>query len=171
MVRARVVGRDRLNRKLKALPAQSRKRVRQAMEESADDIVALMKASVPVDSGALRDSIGWTWGGPPERSISLIGFAGGGPSDDLMLTIYAGDEDAFYARWVEFGTQAGLRGQRVADKGAGVKQASAGRLSYRTHPGTPAQPFFFSSYQIRRSATKQRIAQAMREAAREVAKS
>jgi HK97 gp10 family phage protein len=90
----------RIERRLKAIPVAVKAAVMPAMETSANEIVAAAKALCPVDSGDLRDSIGWTWGDAPEGSIVLASTEGGA----LRITIYAGDDDAFYARWVEFGT-------------------------------------------------------------------
>lgn len=55
---------------------------------------------VPVESGALRDSIGWTWGDAPSGAISL----GKAKAGRLSITIYAGGGEAFYAWFQEFGT-------------------------------------------------------------------
>jgi HK97 gp10 family phage protein len=62
--------------------------------------VALAKRLCPVDDGTLRDSIGWTWGDAPAGSMVLAATKGAA----LRITIYAGNDEAFYARWVEFGT-------------------------------------------------------------------
>lgn len=142
-----VQGLDRLKRKLTVtIPARVRERTRAAMEKGANEIVAMAKNLVPVDTGALRDSIGWTWGDAPKGSTVLAQSSeiGGGE----RITIYAGtrdktlgDRDAFYARWVEFGTQ-----------------------------NMAPYPFFFPSYRALKRRVKGRIKREMRKAIREGAK-
>lgn len=162
---AKVIGLDRLNRKLAALPAAAQKRIREAMEASAKEIVAMMRALVPTDSGALRDSINWTWGNAPKGALTLAKVSQVG-SGENVLTIYAGDKDAYYARWVEFGTAP----HNVAKGGGtvkGRKQLSAGGGT--GHPGSKAQPFFFVSYRALRKKAKGRVSRAITKAAKEVA--
>lgn len=135
-----VDGLKSLKRKLTvSIPDRVRKAVRDAMEKSANEIVAMAKSLVPVSSGALRDSIGWTWGDAPAGSITLAQSA---PTDGgERITIYAGDSAAFYARFVEFGTQ-----------------------------NVPPHPFFYPSYRLNKKRAKGRITRAMRKAIREGAK-
>lgn len=97
---AKVMNTERLLRKLAALPEAAKADIRPALEKSAAEIVALAKSLVPTDSGALRDSIGWTWGSAPEGSRVLGTVAAG----DLTITLFAGSSDAYHARWIEFGT-------------------------------------------------------------------
>lgn len=135
-MKVKVLNVDRLNRKLAALPAAVKVEIRPALEKSADEIAALARRLVPVDSGDLRDSIGWTWGTAPRGAISLGTVKAG----DLTITVYAGNSEAFYARWVEFGT---------------VK--------------TSAQPFFYPAYRAMRKRAKSRIKRAGTKAAKKVA--
>lgn len=130
----------RLEHKLRvAIPKAMERNVRAAMEESAGEIVAMMKALVPYDSGDLHDSIGWAWGGAPKGS-KLIAKAVAGQSG-MVLTIYAGDDEAFYAHFIEWGTQK-----------------------------MKAQPFFFPSFRARQSATRSKITKAVKEGIREGAR-
>lgn len=134
-----VEGLDRLERKLKrTIPAKAIALTRKAMEQSAEEIVQMMKRLVPVDEGALRDSIGWTWGEPPKGAMVI---AKGAPiGDGLRITIFAGtrdkklgDLDAFHARFVEFGTQ-----------------------------NMAAQPYFFVSFRALRRRAANRMKRQMR---------
>lgn len=142
-----VEGLKRLERKLKrTIPAKAIEFTRKAMEQSADEIVAMMKRLVPVDSGALRNSIGWTWGDAPKGAMVIAKSRG--RSDGLRITIYAGTRDkalgagdAYYARFVEFGTQA-----------------------------MKAQPYFFVSWRALRRRAKSRIGRQMRKGIKEGAK-
>lgn len=97
-----IKGLKEMDRKYKALPAAVAKHVKAAMEKGADEIVALAKRLCPVDSGDLRDSIGWTWGDAPSGSIAIAQSAS---FNNARITIYAGDGETYYAAWVEFGTK------------------------------------------------------------------
>jgi HK97 gp10 family phage protein len=138
MAGTRVIGRERLKRKLTVISAKSKPAIRAAIAKSADEIVAMMRGLVPVDSGALRGSIDWTWGDPPEGTTTFFKTARGDP--DLTATIFAGNRDAYYARWVEFGT---------------VKSSP--------------RPFFFPAYQTNRKRAASRIKRAANKAARDEA--
>ena len=125
-----------LNRKLAALPQVAKDEIRKAIAQSAREIADLAENLVPRDSGLLAGSIGWTWGKAPRGSMALAQARSG----DLTATVYAGDDEAFYARWVEFGTRA-----------------------------MSAQPFFFVAYRALRKRTKSRVRSATTRAAKKVA--
>lgn len=82
-----------IKRKLDALPAQVRDAVRAAQNQNADEMVTLAKSLAPKKTGALQASI------HKEPTVSGCG-----------AQVVAGDETAFYARFVEFGTRAGVEG-------------------------------------------------------------
>ena len=147
-----IKGLDRLNRKLKRFPSAVEAQIRAAMEKGADEVVAMMKRLAPADSGALRDSINWRWGTTaPKGSLALASVEGG---EKLAITIYAGNNEVFYAHFVEFGTKAHIAGGRL--KGAQI-------------PDIPASPFFFVSWRAMRKRTKSRISRAVGKAARQIA--
>ncbi len=140
----KVSGLGELRKKIAALPEAMRAEIRAALEKGADEMVAMAKRLCPVDSGALRDSIGWTWGEPPKGSVVL---ASGSTERGETITIYAGSSDktmgpadAFYARWVEFGT-----------------------VNMR------AQPFFFPSWRALRKRIKSRNTRAVSAVMKKVA--
>ena len=133
---AKVLNVAKLNRKLAQLPAVSREEIRKAIAQSAREIADLAESLVPVDSGKLAGSIGWTWGSAPKGSMTLARARSG----DLVATVYAGDDEAFYARWVEFGTR-----------------------------NMGAQPFFFPAYRALRKRARSRVSRAVTKAAKKVA--
>lgn len=133
-----------LNRKLTVtIPKRIEAAVRSAMEQGAQEVVDMMKRLVPVSAdgshgkapGTLRDSIGWTWGDAPAGSVTLLKSSGGREYAGMRITIYAGSKEAFYARWIEFGTQ----------------HAAAKR-------------FFYPSWRTMRKRVKSRIQRASRKA-------
>lgn len=137
---AKVEGLERFQRRLTAVPKAAKAELRRALEQSATEIVAHMKRLVPVDQGDLRDSINWTWGDAPQGAVVIAksrasagtkAAAGAG----LAITIYAGGGQAFYARFIEFGT---------------VKM--------------PARPFFFPTWRIYKKRAKSRISRGTKKA-------
>lgn len=156
-----ILGLAKLDRKLKRMPDIARAEIKAAMEASAGDVVRLAKSLVVVDSGDLRGSIGWTWGAPPRGALTLGKVAAASLGKDLTITVYAGDDKAFYARWVEFGTaphNVAKGGGNTSFKGEGVK-----------HPGAAARPFFFPAYRASRKGAKSKIRKAFRSAAKTAA--
>lgn len=130
----------RLQQKLRAVPAKVQMAVKPVLERHAAEVVMQMKALAPRDSGALRDSIGWTWGAAPKGSLVLGVVKGKGKLSGPHITIYAGtrdktlgDQDAFYARWLEFGNS---------------------RM--------PAHPFFFPVWRANRRRVKSSVSRAIK---------
>lgn len=137
-------GQAALKARFEAVPQKIRDALALELEKQATKIVAEMQRIVPVDTGALRESIGWTWGDAPKGSIS-VGRVKGKQYAKMSITIYVGTRDkslgsadAYYARFQEFGT---------------VKMA--------------ANPFFFPTWR----ANKMRARSAMTRAVRKAAKS
>lgn len=148
-----IEGLDRLNRKLtKAIPAAAYRRVKEALEESANEAVAAMKRLAPVDDGDLQMSISWTWGDAPKGALAIA--TSKASADGMRITIYAGGGDAFYARFVEFGTAPHVNG---------------GLYAGSKHPGTRAQPFFFPGWRMVRRKVKGRVTRNIKRAIKEAA--
>ncbi|WPM82805.1 HK97 gp10 family phage protein [Brucella pseudintermedia] len=147
-----VLGLKSLNRKLKALPALAEAAIKLAMEQGAEEIVAMMKRLVPVDNGDLRDSIGWTWGEAPSYSQRIGAVKS--KTGNLKITIYAGNSKVRYAHLVEFGSAPHING---------------GMFAGTQNPGAKAQPFFFVSFRALRRRTKSRITRAINKSAKQIA--
>lgn len=100
-------GQAALHKQLEAIPAALLAELRIVLEREAENLVQEMRRLVPVESGILQESIGWTWGEAPAGRIK-IGSVGGKRFGTLSISIYAGakngDDDAFYSYFVEFGT-------------------------------------------------------------------
>lgn len=153
--RMTIKGLDKLNRKLVRLPVVAKQMIRQQMEKTADEIVAMMKrlVSKSTDSGDLQMSIGWTWGKAPKGSMVIAAVKASNESG-MTITIYAGNKKAFYARWIEFGT---------------ARHENGGIFDGSIHPGTTAQPFFYVSWRASQRAAKRAINKAVRDSAKKVA--
>lgn len=122
------------------------------MEAYAGQVVAMMKSLAPVlqtpnkrrRAGALRDSIGWTWGAAPKGSMGIAAVRGAHVGK--FITIYAGTRDkaagandAFYARFQEFGTSK-----------------------------MPASPYFYVSWRANSRRIKSGITRTVNKAVREI---
>ena len=143
-----------LNRKLKRLPDLARQEIAAAMESVADQVVALAKSLAPVRDGDLQRSIAWTYGDAPTGAIVLGKVKGRRREGSLAITIYAGNDQAFYARWIEFGTS---------------PHTNAGLYAGSEHPGTAAQPFFYPAWRASRKSAKSRISRAINKSAKRAA--
>jgi HK97 gp10 family phage protein len=159
---AKIKNRARLKVKLQYLPEEIKKQIRPAMEKGADQIVGLARQFAPRGAtGELVDSINWVYGDAPRGSVSLGKNKPNEGINDMKITVFAGDEKAYYARWVEFGTRGGSKGGRTSLLG--------GRKIYRTHPGTAPQPFFYPAYRTFRKRVAQGIKSAVRRAIKKAA--
>jgi len=146
-------GLPELQRKLERLRAGTAEQVKPAMEQAAQRTVDMMKSLVPAKSGDLRDSIGWTWGDTPRGAMKIASARVGGGA--MQLTIYAGNEKAFYARWVEFGTAPHVNG---------------GKFKGTDNPGTAAQPFFYPAWRANKKEAVKAFRAAVRKAVAEAAR-
>lgn len=158
-----VLGLLGLRKKARRLPQIVRDEVQKSLEAAADGVVALARSLVPVEDGDLRDSIGWTWGDPPRGAIVLGQSRPMKSAGDMRLSIYAGDDRAFYARWVEFGT-APHSTAKGADR-MSKRRSKGGRM----HPGAKAHPFFFPAWRAHRKRVKSRVSRAITRGAKKVA--
>lgn len=129
----------RLKAQLDRVPKVAVEAAAQAMEEGADEIVALMRSMAPRRTGELADSIAWTWGDAPKGALVIDEIRSGARRGEqyatLRLTIYVG---AWYAHFPEFGT---------------VK--------------APAHPFFFPGWRAKRREFRAKIRAAVRLAIKE----
>lgn len=184
----KLIGRERTLAKLRAIPAKVRPAVRKAIETGADEIVAMQQRLVPVDSGALRASIRVEMGGVALASSGVLsggggrrgrgsrsgGAAGGviAGDPDLTATIVAGNAEAYYARFVEFGTAP----HTIKPKNTQGALYIPGRGWLKPgegidHPGSSARPFFFGPFRALRRKVRSRVSRAIRKAAIEAARS
>lgn len=166
--RPKMTGLQKLQRTLAVIPDLAKKEIAFAMERGANEVVNLAKSLVSVEDGVLKDSIGWTWGNAPKGSIALGTVKGSGRfANDMRITIFAGDDKAFYARWVEFGTSShkiDVKNAKVMIRTTGKGQGVFGKSV--NHPGAKASPFFYPSYRALRKRIKSRISRGIKKAAK-----
>lgn len=154
-----LTGRDKTLAKLKAMPLAARAAIRTALKTGSDQIVGMQKRLVPIDSGDLRDSIRAEWGDVALASSANLASAGGGTTlikgdPDLTVTIVAGNDTAYYARFVEFGT---------------APHEQGGWAEGTQHPGTRPRPFFYGPWRASRKRLKGNVSRAINKAAKQVA--
>lgn len=84
-------GAARFVERMTRIPVKVKRRINASNEKSAEDLAAMMVRLVPTDDRDLERSITY---------YEVTGAVGGG----ITWRVAAGDDTAFYARWVEFGT-------------------------------------------------------------------
>jgi HK97 gp10 family phage protein len=97
----KIQNRDRLFAKLRKLRTQTAPEMVKAITQASELVVAAQKHLVPVKTGALRDSIQWTFGTPPAYAT----FKGKKTENETRAVISAGNSAVRYAHLVEFGHQ------------------------------------------------------------------
>lgn len=123
---------DKLKRRFRKIGPAIRAEVSKALDDSADILVAQMKAEVPVDDGDLKDSIRKTREpGRKSRYVKQSAAQAAGEKD-LYIRVVAGGKE-FWAIFAEFGTV--------------------------HHPATP---FFYPVYRANLSRLKSRISRAVK---------
>ena len=126
-----------------------------ALEKGAQEITEMQKRLVPVDSGALRNSIGYTFGTYRPDNANVRGVAAGFDGDaDLSVTIHAGDAVAWYAKLVEFGVS---------------PHTAGGKFKGAKHPGTAPNGFFYAPARSLAKRVKARVSRAMSKAVKAIA--
>lgn len=155
-----VKGLDKLLKQIQSLPQGQVDAARASLEQGASEVAEAVRRAAPSRTGALKRSVGWSrFGQAPKtsatgalRADSTDGDAGAKALGDagLKVTVYAGDDAAYYARFVEFGTRAAPAGKSKDAKGKT-------RTNKRAHPATPAQPFFYATVRALKKRVKSRV--------------
>lgn len=162
----KVLGRDRLIKRLQALPVEIKAGMNAALADGATKIVGEMKALLS-DDEKLQAATDWKTGGPPSGPSGMLGATKNVSADnpDLKVTIFSGSFKAFWARWREFGTA-----PHSLAYGASRKR---GKLQNKGphHPGERARPYFFSIWRANKKMVKKAVALAVNKAMKEIASS
>lgn len=151
------VGMPQLLARLRELPDDVQIELRNNMVQTAERVVAMMKRLCPVRTGALRDSIGWTWGAPPRGAFSLGTVRG--DQSALAISIFAGGTTATRRM------QSRASGRRQSDqKRSGSFETDEARLIEFGTVHMAAQPFFYPAWRANRSRYKAGQVAALRRA-------
>lgn len=143
----RFTNRDRLRRRLKAIPAKVRQAVRAQLKVNALELVETAKSFAPVDTGFLREHI---------RAQNV--------STSTRIAWRVGSY-ALHSRWVEFGTAPAAA--RPARQNMNFRRTAVMTKAYAAHHATPAQPFFWPAWRLKRRRFKLRMSRAVRKAIQE----
>lgn len=162
-------GADKLRRQLLAIGPQVRRELEAAVLSAAADVAKTARALAPHDSGDLQKSIGAVMGDPPAQARSA-GKSSSGRSNlgeaaekrGIYATAYAGDDTAFYARFVEFGTKE--TPYRAPRQNRNYRRTAILTRAYGAHAATPAQPFFYPAYRANKKRAKAKISRAINKA-------
>lgn len=148
-------------KKIAAMPDSVVKELRAALADGAEEMVDVAKRFAPVSSGALRNSIGYTFGNYRPENSNVRGVSAGGAGHALSVVIHAGDARAWYAALVEFGT---LPHEIKPKRPGGLLNINGRLLESVNHPGSTASPFFFPAYRLTKKRMRARLSRAMRAA-------
>ncbi|WP_292052148.1 HK97-gp10 family putative phage morphogenesis protein [Brevundimonas sp. UBA5866] len=145
--------RDRLRRKLKAIPVEVRKAVRDQMRANGHDLAEMQRRLVPIDEMDLHNSI-------RTQDVST--------STRISIRNSVGGKRAHYARWVEFGTAS--RAAIPARPSKRMRRTGVMTKAKAAHFGMTARPFFWPSYRALKRPMKRRVSAAARKAIRRITK-
>lgn len=142
MMRARINS-EAVTRRFRALPDELQKGVQKSVVRGAEDVADQARALAPGGS-ELQDSI--MVAGPGKKVVRRGKTSETlGPMQALVLV------DAWYARFVEFGTK---------------RHVNRGQFAGTTHPGTKARPFFWPAYRLTKKKVARRVKTAIGKALR-----
>lgn len=144
-IKAKIMGREALSRKLRQMAPEIEKAAEVALLEGAEDVAAQITSRAPV--GATQQYMasikaGYQRDNPDKKSLS------GQPSKDPNATgVYAD----YIWRFLEFGTRPHI---------------NKGMYAGSQHPGTVAQPHVFPTWRAARPKIKKKIRLAVNKAVR-----
>lgn len=154
MARNRWQGLESLKRKLDRLRKNAGPAVEAGLLNAGAIVTAEQKRLAPVDDGDLQESIRYD-------------LARGAKSGNRAVRIIGGDDKAFYARMVEFGTPP----HKIAPKNRKALQTGDDAFAAGVdHPGAEAQPFFFPGYRATRRKARSIIGKAVRDSVKKAVK-
>lgn len=143
MASNRFRGKKRTLLSLGRLKPAIRQEIDAAHEKNANELATLARRWAPAREGGNQDL---------KKSTKAVQEQSGGT---IRWRVVSGDEVAFYARMVEFGTAPGKRGDKATNASGRTRKVQ------RTHPGTSAQPYFYPAYRALRSRLKRRLSRGL----------
>lgn len=145
---AKILGRDRMRRVLKALPKTVRAQLRRAVLDAAEDMAKMQRSLAPVRTGALRDSIIVTPGDEDPPRYAALKSRRTEKDPELAAIISAGNSKVRYSHLVEFGT---------------APHQNEGQFPGTFNPGVRPQPYFYPGFRARKKSAQNRINRAARQ--------
>ena len=156
--RAHWKGRERFEYLMANIEGAMLEEISAALAQAGEEVAEAVRRAVPVRSGKLRRSIRSYTGidDPGRMNANVRGVDSGGNMSatarrmskaGLLVTVAAGDADAWYARLVEFGVKGTAGKPRGPNKG---------------------QPYFFPTVRAQKRAATRRVAAAVGRAVKRV---
>lgn len=163
---SRVEGIEQFRRTMRMMETEVRDGARLQIEKEATKVAALMRFAAPKNTGALAESIGWTWGDARAGGISARTATSGAVYDFLGVTLQAGGVEGTSRE------QRRASGTRQRDwKRTGTFSSEKTDVAAYQEFGTsrmPANPFFFPIWRAERRRVRSNIIAAVRRAVRRI---
>lgn len=142
-----VQGLNKWERQIRRIPVSALQVLKDSQGKNAEKLANSIRAFVPRGkTNRLFKSVNWRRGPPPagsgilkpkiltDRQLTLL-------DNDLLVSVYAGDDAAYYARFVEFGTKA--HAGRAFKQQRWEKATGRAARMKRGHAATRPRPFFY----------------------------
>lgn len=139
MLKTKLTGKQKAFQQLRRVAPAVSDDLGKALQKNAEEVVDVARGFAPKDSGDYAQSI----------NAKQIEDAAGVPKWGVFA--------AWIWPFIEHGTRAGKRGERVRHKGRS-------RKVNRNHPGTPARPHLFPAYRMMKRRLKGRISRSINKA-------
>ena len=145
-----VGGLTKWQRQVGRIPGTVKTAIQESQAKNAEKLSNSIRAFVPVKRGDLARSVNWSRGLPPStlatgafrlKQKDLTFRQSALDETGLLVCVYAGNDNAYYARWVEFGTKA-TPGRAYTQTRSEYARGEKVRMK-RAHAKTRAQPFFY----------------------------
>lgn len=141
-----------ITKRMRAVPKELQRAAEAELLRSGENMAKDMRRDAPEDDGDLRDSIAVK---PIEDE-----------ADQVVVRVSAGDEKAFYANMVEFGTKGTAAEASRQDRR--FRRTAVMTKGSRGHAATPAQPFFFPNYRRHKKRVRTALLRVLRNTAKKL---
>ena len=146
-------GKEKAFRQLKRVTPAVEHELQDSLQTGASEVADLAKRYAPKKTGDYAESI-------TAKQVE----------DESGLPVW-GVFASWIWRFIEFGTSAGRYRSRVGSRRSDVQQhKTAGRYSYRTHPGNPASPHLWPAYRVVKRRIKSRITRKLNKSIKQAVK-
>ena len=145
MLKSKFTGQQRAFKQLRRVAPEVTEELDKSLQKSAEEVAGLAHDLAPKASGEYADSI----------QAKPIEDKAGVPRWGVFAD--------WIWRFIEFGTSAGKRGERVHQNGRSRKVG-------RTHPGTPARPHIWPAYRAVKKRIKGRTTRSINKAVKRAVK-
>ncbi|KQZ81876.1 hypothetical protein ASD64_08950 [Mesorhizobium sp. Root157] len=158
-IKAKMLGRGAVMRKLNQLVPEAEKQLAEAQLEAAKELAGDIAARAPVETGEYKASIEGARLADRPASNAVVG--GSATKDKNATGVFA----AWYWRFVEFGTSP----HKIKAKPGKMLHLHGNVFASEVdHPGARAQPHIFPTFRAARPRIRRKMANAVNKATRKV---